>query len=128
VTSPRRKRALVPSGSAGGDEAPQPLVSRPGGEMRVEEVFAAAGLTIGGEAIPAARIRVVCPNCGRTSGANELRHAQSGAQTSHDCPHCAATVLTVSPAPGRGGYQLKDWIVVPRAGMSVDVPLPGERL
>ena len=94
--------------------------------MRVEEVFAAAGLSIRGETIPAGRIRVVCPNCERTSGADNLRHAESGQQTNHDCPHCAATMLTVSPAPARGGYQLKDWVVVPLAGMSVDVPAPGE--
>jgi len=90
--------------------------------MRVEEVLAAAGLNIRGHTIPPQRIRVLCPNCGRTSGADGLRHAETGGQTNHDCPHCAATVLTVRPAPGKGGYQLKDWIVVPVAGMSVDVP------
>ena len=90
--------------------------------MRVEEVFAAAGLNIRGHTIPPQRIRVLCPNCDRTSTADGLRHAQSAGHTNHDCPHCAATVLTVSRAPGKGGYQLRDWIVIPIAGMSVDVP------
>jgi endogenous inhibitor of DNA gyrase (YacG/DUF329 family) len=94
--------------------------------VRVEEVFVAAGLNIRGHAIPPQRIRVRCPNCERTSGANDLRHAENGSRTNHDCPHCAATVLTVSPAPAKGGYQLKDWVVIPLAGLSVDIPGPGE--
>ena len=90
--------------------------------MRVEKVFAAAGLNIRGKAIPAHRIRIVCPNCTRTSGADEVRHAESGQQTNHDCPNCAATMLTVSPAHGLGGYRLKDWTVNPLGGMTIDVP------
>lgn len=96
--------------------------------MQIEKVFAAAGLNIRGQTIPPDRIRILCPNCDRTSGADVLRHAESGNQLNHDCPHCAATVLTVSPAPGRGGYQLKDWLVIPLAGMSIDVPPPDERV
>jgi endogenous inhibitor of DNA gyrase (YacG/DUF329 family) len=94
--------------------------------MHVEQAFRAADLTIRGHAIPAQRIRVQCPNCGRTSGADELRHSESATQTNHDCPHCAATALTVHPVPHRGGYRLKDWVVVPLAGMSVDVPPPDQ--
>ncbi len=90
--------------------------------VRVEEVFAVAGLNIRGETIPPARIRITCPNCGRTSGADEARIAESGHQTNHDCPHCAATMLTVSPARSVGGYRLKDWTVNPLGGMAIDVP------
>ena len=90
--------------------------------MRVEEVFAAAGLNIRGQPIPSRRIRIVCPNCDRTSGADEVRLAESGQQTNHDCPHCAATMLTVSPAHHVDGYRLKDWTVNPLGGMTVEVP------
>lgn len=90
--------------------------------MRVEEVFAAAGLNIRGNAIPPQRIRIICRNCNRTSGADEVRHAESGQQTNHDCPHCGATMLTVSPARSLGGYRLKDWTVNPLGGMTIDVP------
>jgi hypothetical protein len=90
--------------------------------MRVEEVLVAAGLNIRGESIPAQRIRITCPNCGRTAGADEVRHAESGPQTNHDCPGCAATMLTVTPARIAGGYRLKDWTVNALGGMTVDVP------
>ena len=94
--------------------------------MRVEEVFAAVGLNIRGEPIPARRIRIVCPNCGRTSGADQVRLGESGQQTNHDCPSCTATMLTVSPLPGLSGYRLKDWTVIPLGGMTIDVPPPDE--
>ncbi len=90
--------------------------------MRVEEVFALAGFNIRGEAIPPSRIRITCPNCSRASGADEVRIAESGHQTNHDCPHCAATMLTVSPAHSEGGYRLKGWTVNPLGGMAIDVP------
>ncbi|MDQ3865651.1 MAG: hypothetical protein M3304_02295 [Actinomycetota bacterium] len=95
--------------------------------MRVEEVFAAAGLNIRGEMIPPARIRITCPNCTRVTGADLVRHLESGQQTNHDCPHCAATMLTVSPAHRPGGYRLKDWTVIALAGMTIDVPLVDEQ-
>jgi hypothetical protein len=94
--------------------------------MRVEEVLAEAGLNIRGETIPAWRIRITCPNCRRTSGADEVRHAESGPQTNHDCPGCAATMLTVTPARRPGGYRLKDWTVNALGGMTVAVPPAGE--
>ena len=96
--------------------------------MRIEEVFAAAVLSIRGSRIPAWRIRITCPNCGRTSGADDVRHEESGQQTNHDCHHCAATMLTVSPARRRAGYRLKDWTVNPLGGMTVDVPPPDEQV
>jgi hypothetical protein len=90
--------------------------------VRVEEVFAAAGLTIRGAKIPATRIMITCPNCARTTGADLARHLESGHQTNHDCPNCAATMLTVSPAHVKGAYRLKDWSVNALGGMAVDVP------
>jgi hypothetical protein len=83
-------------------------------------------LNIRGKPIPASRIRIVCPNCSRTSTADNVRHAESGQQTNHDCPHCTATMLTVSPAPRLGGYRLADRTVNPLGGMSIDVPPPDE--
>jgi hypothetical protein len=95
-------------------------------EVRVEEVLAAAGLNIRGETIPPRRIRITCPNCRRTTGADQVRHAESGQQTNHDCPGCAATMLTVTTARIAGGYRLKDWTVTALGGMTVDIPPVGE--
>lgn len=94
--------------------------------MRVEEAFAAAGLNIAGKPIPARRIIVTCPDCQRDATADAMETAESGQQTNHLCPNCGAVALTVSPAPGVGGYRLGEWVVRPLAGMAVDVPGKGK--
>ena len=76
-------------------------------------------MSVKGQPIAARRIRIKCPNCGRTSGADEVRHEESPPQTNHDCPHCAATMLTVTTSRGTG-YRLRAWTVNPLGGMSVD--------
>ena len=95
-----------------------------GAALHVEEVFAAAGLNIRGEPIAAWRIRITCPNCARTSGADEVRYQEAGEQTNHDCRYSAATMLTVGRARRPGGYHLKGWTVTPLAGMVIEIDEP----
>jgi len=94
--------------------------------VRIEEAFAAAGLNIRGEPIPARRVRLTCAGCGIVSPADAMQTEESGDQTNYICPDCGAVAATVSPAPGLGGYRLGDWVVNSSGGMAIDVPGPNE--
>jgi hypothetical protein len=90
--------------------------------MRIEEAFAAAGITQQGEPIAAAQFRAACPNCQAASTADSMTTDESGEQTNYACGMCGATVITVSPAPGLGGYRIGDWVVNAAGGMEILIP------
>jgi hypothetical protein len=96
--------------------------------MRVEEAFAAAGVNVHGQPIPERRFRATCPECSHAAALDTMETTESGEQTNYACEKCGATVITVSPSPGLGGYRLGAWVVFPVGPMEIDVPGPGESL
>lgn len=93
--------------------------------MRVEEAMAAAGLSAGGKRIEDGWISAVCPACKTEWQLDRLPVSETGEQTDYTCPSCQAVVVTISPAPGLGGYRLKDNVVNPLGGMKINVPGSG---
>jgi hypothetical protein len=93
--------------------------------MRVEDAIAAAGLNAGGRRIEDSWIRAKCPACKKEWSLAALPIGETGSQADYTCRDCEAVVVTVSPAPGLGGYRLKDNVVNALGGMEIDVP-PGD--
>jgi hypothetical protein len=94
-----------------------------GGKVtRVQDAFAAVGITPGGIEITDAYFIARCPACSRESnlGAVELR--ENGEQTEYVCPECASTLVTVGPAPGLAGYRLGNQVVNSVGGMWIELP------
>jgi predicted RNA-binding Zn-ribbon protein involved in translation (DUF1610 family) len=100
--------------------------------VRVEEVFAAAGINIRGEPIPERRINAVCPECGQAESLDNMQTMESSDETTYECPNCGGAVIRVTAGPlptvRPGAYRLGDWVVIPLGGMTIDVPGPGEAI
>lgn len=92
--------------------------------MRVSDAMNAAGIDAGGRPIEERMLRAKCPNCAAEHRLSETTTRESGQQTEYVCADCDAVFVTVGPAPGLGGYRLKDNVVNPLGGMYMDVP-PG---
>lgn len=94
--------------------------------MRVDEAFAAAGVTNNGEPIPDSLILAKCVRCRTETRLDRIDPVESGQQTNYQCPKCGCILVTVGPAPGLTGYRLGDNVVNAPGGFNVVVPGPNQ--
>lgn len=93
--------------------------------MRVEDAFKAAGISSDGNPVSDGWIVARCQECDRKQRLDGVEVRETGEQTEYLCGGCGAVFVVVGPAPGLGGYRLKDNVVNPLGGMEVEVPPAG---
>jgi predicted RNA-binding Zn-ribbon protein involved in translation (DUF1610 family) len=91
---------------------------------KVEDAFAAVGVTSKGVRIRDDWIEATCPSCGQKTNLGGAQIRQNGQQTEYLCPRCSKPYVIVGPAPGLAGYRLGDNVVNPLGGFELRLPPP----